>query len=314
MVDKSRFPGRARGAYLESFRTRRMDHQFHYDTERQAQLWLAIHEAFSPARRDTECLRTYARAYRETAQRLRSNPVDLISIGCGGGQKDAELVKALKQIGHYVPADVSATLALTAHLRVNNGRSTPLVVDIAGVENLRRTLDSVLPGRGNRLIAFFGMLPNFEAKDALGTLSSAMRERDLAIISANLAPGVDYRAGVEKVLPQYDNLPTRKWISAALIDAGLEVNPTDVEFKIVRAQSAFRIEATYTFRRTQRIQLDGEKFCFRRGEVFRLFFSYRYQPENLARIFRRAGLGMEDEWITQSEEEGIFLCRRLRKD
>src|SRR5688572_28208714 len=94
-VDPSCFPGKARAAYLDSFRSRRMDHQFLYNTEKQAQLWLAIHEAYSPARTDADCRLTYAQAFRGVADFLGGGAINIMSVGCGGGQKDDEMLSVL---------------------------------------------------------------------------------------------------------------------------------------------------------------------------------------------------------------------------
>ena len=55
--------------------------------------------------------------------------------------------------------------------------------------------------------------------------------------------------------------------------------------------------------------MDGERFVFKAGEMIRLFFSYRYTPELVRKILVRHGLEVCGQWITRSEEEGVFLCR-----
>jgi hypothetical protein len=46
------------------------------------------------------------------------------------------------------------------------------------------------------------------------------------------------------------------------------------------------------------------------GESIRLFFSYRHTPALVWALLAQHRLKVLDQWITQSEEEGIFLCRR----
>jgi len=306
LVDPSRFPGRARDAYVESFRTRTMDHQFHYDTEKQAQQWLAIHESYSPARTDADCQETYARAFGECA-RVVGEGATLISIGCGGGQKDQALLACLPGAHSYVPADVSLTLALTAHFHCGmGGRSHPVVVDFARCERF----DGWLPQSEKRIFAFFGMLPNFEPEVALGRLSQAMSKGEYLVVSANLAPGGDYRAGVERVLPLYDNGATRRWLATVLIDAGLAVTPEELEFQVVEVNGLLRIEAGYRFRAEQRLRLDGEDFVYKSGDWFRLFYSYRHTPALLSERFAKHRFDIMQEWSTRSGEEGLFLCRK----
>ena len=323
LVDASRYPGRARAAYVESFRSRQMDHQFHYDTEKQAQHWLAIHEAYSPARRDPDCLQTYLSAFDEISARLPAEGIALVSLGCGGGQKDTALAIALSSksngyVRRYIPADVSLTLALTAHFAVTNElhliSSRPALLDLPRCPDLGNFLEPLVPSEAKVLIAFFGMLPNFEPEEAFRPLAELMRPDDHLVLSANLAPGPAYREGVQKVLPLYDNEPTRRWLATVLIDAGLDVNPDHIIFRIREvpmSPALLRIEAIYKIRKQQSIRLDGEEIVFQPGESFRLFFSYRHTPRILRELLANFGIEIIEQWIAASEEEGVFYCRKI---
>lgn len=312
LVHPSRFPGRARAAYLKSFRNRRMNHQFHYDTEKQAQRWLNIHEVYSPARNEADCLETYGSAFKEISRFLDVPKMALVSLGCGGGQKDLNLLTASSGAAEYFPADVSLPLALTAHLRITEKsprqKSQPLVLDLAAADDLSTFLTP-----NARLIAFFGMLPNFEPDEVFPQLSAALRpQKDFLLLSANLAPGPDYRAGVEKIFPQYNNESTRLWLAAVLQDAGLELDPSEIDFKIVSTSSGLlRIEAGYEFKNSQNVRIDEERFLYAPGDWFQLFFSYRHTPERLSALLANYQIEIVQKWITESEEEGIFLCRKI---
>jgi len=251
--------------------------------------------------------------------------VTLISIGCGGGQKDSALLKALRsQRLSYVPTDVSLPLALTANRRASRElsiESKPALFDLPVTTDLAAFLDKMAPPDGKRILAFFGMVPNFEPDEALAPLSSALREGDWLLISANLAPGSDYEAGLRKVLPLYENDLTRRWLATALHDAGLEISPQHIEFSIVpgaRGSSLaagepnrlLRIEANYRFKSAQTIQIDGEKFSYATGDSFRLFFSYRHTPKLLRELLAGYGMEITREWIAGSAEEGVFLAQK----
>jgi L-histidine Nalpha-methyltransferase len=332
-IHPSCFPEGARATYLESFRTRRMNHRFHYESEKQAQQWLAIHEAYSPARTDDDCLRTYDRALAETAAQITSDNIALISIGCGGGQKDLTLLKHLPSKNIlYIPTDVSLPLTLTAarsalecgakrrfhfgstaldHPTEPSFKSIPALLDLAVSPDFPSFLDSLIPKQIPRIIAFFGMLPNFEPDEALPILASALRPGDLLISSANLAPGPDYRAGLQKILPLYDNAPTRCWLATSLIDAGLQISPAEIHFTIAEHNNLLRIEAHYTFKNSQTLCLDTEQFTYSPNETFRLFYSYRHTPNLLHALFKQHNLQITHQWLTASAEEGIFLARKL---
>ena len=142
-------------------------------------------------------------------------------------------------------------------------------------------------------------------------LAKLIRSQDTLLFSANLAPGVDYVAGVVRVLPQYDNELTREWLLTFLLDLGVERADGEVRFSIeTGAESLRRVVAGFQFKRNRRITVEGEVFEFRRNESIRLFFSYRYTPELVRRQLARYGLRVIDQWVTQSAEEGVFLCSR----
>ena len=45
VVHSSQFPENVSRGLLESLRSRKINHKFHYDSYKQAQKWLALHEA-----------------------------------------------------------------------------------------------------------------------------------------------------------------------------------------------------------------------------------------------------------------------------
>ena len=83
-IDPSQFPENVRRDLLASLRTRRVNHKFHYDSVKQTQKWLALHEAHSPVRYDKNCLTTYDEAFIAAAKIIKSKSVHLIGLGCGG--------------------------------------------------------------------------------------------------------------------------------------------------------------------------------------------------------------------------------------
>lgn len=315
-IHSSQFPGKVRQDLLDSLRARAVNHKFHYDSVKQTQKWLALHQVHSPSRNDADCAATYDRAFEAAAARIDAKEVHLIGLGCGGGQKDTRLLGLLKTRSKifYTPCDVSTAMVLTARetalsvLPAENG--FPLVCDLAGADDLSAAFATRNTPHATRLITFFGMIPNFEPELILPRLASLVGKSDWLLFSANLAPGRDYQAGVAKILPQYDNPLTRDWLLAFLFDLGIEAGDGELRFIIEDVHALKRIVAHFYFQRSQTIAVDGERFEFRAGESIRLFFSYRYTPELIRAHLQRHGLRVLDQWVTQSEEEGVFLCRR----
>ena len=95
-IHGSQFPENVRRDLLASLRTRRVNHKFHYDSVKQTQKWLALHQAYSPTRNDADCRAIYEQGFAAAAARMKSQRVHVIGLGCGGGQKDTRLLKLLK--------------------------------------------------------------------------------------------------------------------------------------------------------------------------------------------------------------------------
>jgi len=319
-VHPSQFPGAVHAQLRAAFAARRMNHKFHYDTARRARRWLAVHAAHSPARTDPDCLETYQRAFAAAAGRLAGADVQLVGLGCGGGQKDAQLLRELARLPRrlaYVPLDVSLALVLIARdaacAAVPENLIQPFVADLAEADDLPAAFDELNVAGAARLFTFFGMIPNFEPGVILPRLAALLRAEDWLLFSANLAPGNDYAAGVARVLPQYDNPETHRWLWTVLEDHGADHGDGDLRFGVEADPAApelLRIAAHWELSRAATLVLDEETFPLAAGERFRLFFSYRHTPQTVERLLGRHGLRVADIWITRSGEEGVFLCRR----
>jgi uncharacterized SAM-dependent methyltransferase len=314
LIHASQFPENVRRDLLVSLRTRKINHKFHYDSVKQTQKWLALHQIYSPSRNDADCAATYNHAFAEAAGKIKSKRVHIIGLGCGGGQKDTRLLKLLKSGGKeisYTPCDVSTAMVLVARqaslVAVPDKNCFPFVCDLASANNL----PDVLATRHPSLVTFFGMIPNFEQQAILPKLASLIRPKDFLLFSANLVPGKNYAAGMGTILPQYDNQPTRDWLLTFLLDLGVARGDGRLKFAIETGEGGLkRIVARFHFTHTASITVESKRFDFRRGESIRLFFSYRYTPALIRKALEKYGLEISSEWITPSGEEGVFLCRK----
>jgi len=313
-IHSSQFPEDVRRDLLASLRARRVNHKFHYDSVKQTQKWLALHQAYSPTRNNADCRAIYEKGFAAAAQKIKAKEVRVIGLGCGGGQKDTRLLKLLKRRGggvFYTPCDVSTAMVLvarkTALAVLPEQNCHPFVCDLATVDNLQKSLVTRHPS----LVTFFGMIPNFEPQEILPKLASLIRPKDFLLFSANLAPGKNYAAGLKKILPQYDNALTRGWLMTLLLDLGVEKRDGNLKFEIEGGGSGLkRVVARFHFSRARQIKVDDKYFKFRRGESIRLFFSYRYTPERVCKILASHGLQICGQWIAKSGEEGVFFCRK----
>jgi uncharacterized SAM-dependent methyltransferase len=306
LIDPSQFPEAVQQDLVNSLRTRQVNQKFHYVSYRQAEKWLAVHDAHSPARKDPDCKAIYEKAFTAAARAA----VDVvISLGSGGGQKDARLLaKLARRKVNYTPVDVSVPLALTARARalevLPEDQVRPgLVCDLA-------TAARVMFEASPKLMTFFGMLPNFEPNEIIPRIAAWLGRKDYLLCSANLAPGTDYTKGVQKVLPQYDNALTNDWLVTFLSDLGVKKDSGMVEWSIEPSSGLLRITAHFRFSEPAQISYANNEFKFGPGDTIRLFYSYRYTPYLLEKLLSAQGLQVNNQWVTRSGEEGLFLCQK----
>jgi L-histidine Nalpha-methyltransferase len=310
-IHPSQFPDRVRVDLIESLRRREIKHKFHYESYKQARKWLAVHEAHSPARTDADSQQVYADAFAYVTRHLQHTSAHVIGLGCGGGQKDLVLLQTLKGAGVesiYTAVDVSLPLVITARERAKAVADSTrgLVCDLEIATDIAEELCEY--SATQRIITFFGMMPNSEPEVIIPRLVALRDERDYLLVSANLAPGPNYPEGVRRVLPQYDNAETVDWLTVFLTDLGVKPSDGRVHFSIEEcADGLLRIRADFQFKSAQTLEFETEKFKFKGGESIRLFFSYRYTPERLGEVFGKAGLRISQQWISASGEEGVFL-------
>jgi L-histidine Nalpha-methyltransferase len=319
-IHASQFPENVRRDLLTSLSTRKVNHKFHYDSVKQTNQWLALHQAHSPSRNDADCAATYNRAFAGAAATNKSEDVHVLGLGCGGGQKDTRLLKLLGSAGQevsYTPCDVAVAMTLVARqaalAAVPAENCFPLVCDLATADDLPEVVASLSSPWYPRLITFFGMIPNFEPGAILPKLAALIRPEDSLLFSANLAPGADYAAGVQAILPQYDNALTRDWLMTFLLDLGVERSDGDLRFGVEEESAGSglkKIVARFHFTRARPIRVESEAFFFSVGDVLQLFFSYRYTPVRVRQALGVGGLSVEAEWITPSGEEGVFFVKR----
>jgi len=312
-VHPSQFPDRVQKELIQCLRERRIAPKFHYQSYKQSQKWQAVYEAWSPFRNDSDCAEIYDGAFAEAAKLVNDGPVRVVGLGCGTGDKEARLLGLLAREGRevsYSPCDTSLGLVLTASEKARESTPSvlcsPVLCDFAAAGDL-----SSLFGRfeERRIFTFFGIIPNLEPGDIVPRLAALLRPGDILLFSANLAPGRDYGTGVLRVLPGYDNAETRDWLLTFLFDMGVEPGDGALEISIQDAGVFKRIVADFHFARERGLTVFGERIEFWEGESIRLFFSYRYRPEMIAKLPGAQRLKIAGQWISKSEEEGVFLCK-----
>ena len=334
-IHPSASPACRRALLHESLRTRIVHPRLHYESAEQTRKWLVLHRKYSPATNAADAGFIYNRAFTEIAAPFKparwmataweacvqgkiplGRGVQVISLGCGGGNKDVLLLRQFQKLGvssHYIPCDISLGLVLEAAALAKKQtgvvQTTPILCDLTNAADLSVFLKTLPSLSMPRVFLFFGMLPTMEPARARACLRNILMKRDLLVISANLFPASVSEAGKRRILPQYDNPETREWLFLFLRDLGVSPDAGEIQFEIHAPSSHSlhkRIEAHFQFRRGTRISVDGKNNSFRRGDRISLFFSNRQTPILIRKFLAEMNVTPRGEWISASGEEGVF--------
>jgi hypothetical protein len=368
-----------------------MDHGFHYQGLKQAELWLDVHRRHAPLFADASFSDIFRHLAADTAADLAGKPVHVIGLGPGGGEKEAWVLEALHQAGcalRYTPIDASLELAiLSAEVAAPyvSGEVLPVAGDLSLLAEWPVRL-AQYPADEIRVYTAFGLTPNFLPSQIFGYLSGLLhergdshlgpkhrhsgldagiqakegnwpdpqalnsaeivvrslpsvdagfrhpcrndewrwimadengrRERDMLLVSANLAPVEDdseaaYHRGCGEILPQYDNPETRAWLRQILLDWNLAQNLSEPRFQIMAFETLLGFAAHCEWLTDLAFSWEGEPFQARAGETLRLFFSLRYTEPHLAQMLKRYGLGLGPGHVTPCGQEGVWRVARI---
>ena len=198
---ESQYPEQLALLCQSALRARKLPGRLLYDSPAQAQRWLAYHQKYSPSRAEPELLTLYERAF--TAAALSASPespLHYVSLGCGGGNKDALFVRSALNLGkvlHVTPMDTSPALVLETMLRLEETfpplAASPLVIDLAAEPDIGPWLARQENAGACRIFGCFGIIPNFDYVALLSYLKRLMRRGDLLLLSANLSPALATR-------------------------------------------------------------------------------------------------------------------------
>jgi uncharacterized SAM-dependent methyltransferase len=320
---ESQYPARLAEQVCQGLGTRKLPGKLLYESPAQAQRWLAYHQAYSPSRTEPALLALYDQAFQAALQALSPSALHYISLGCGGGNKDALF---LQQAAPHCPAlvftpmDTSAALVVETMRRIQSALPTlttaPLVVDLDVEPALTLWLSQHETPAHRRLFACFGMLPNFAYRTFLPYVRSLMRPGDLLLLSANLSPGL-YADAVARILPQYDNPLARAWYAGLLDSLGFAASQIQLTVYPCLLQPdghIWQIRAEAIVQHQMQLTVYNETFHFIPGESIEVFFSNRFTSQVMPQVLDDAGLSLVQTWLFDSQEEAIYLCSNSSVD
>jgi L-histidine N-alpha-methyltransferase len=315
---ESQYPSQLAEQLRQGLRTRTLASKFLYDSPAQAQRWLAYHQAYSPSRTESDLLALYQQSFQVALETLPASGLHYISLGCGGGTKDVLLLQqaACRYTSlFFTPMDISAALVIETMLRLQHALpalpSFPLVVDLEVEPDLTALLKRPETPDTVRLLACFGMIPNFDYRTFLPYVRRLMRPTDRLLLSANLSP-TPYPEACSRILPQYDNSLARAWFTGLLESLGFSVPDMDLRIQATALRPdghVWQIRTEVRFLRQVQLSLYEASFGFHAGDHLQLLFSNRFTPQVMPQILEAAGFSIMQTFLFASQEEGIYLCR-----
>ena len=274
--------------------------KFHYETQRQSDLWLRVHKQFAPPAGVSDLYKSVGKSLLKL---IKEDALTLVSLGCGGGEKDVSVLKELSLGTKYLPTDLSIPLVRSAANRAKSEDvhvNTLLAFDLLGPTNIRNFIKPHISERN--IFTFFGLIPNFHPQEILPTLYSLVEPEDFLLLSANLAP-----QGIGEILPQYDNQPTKEWLMEFLNRFGKPKG--EIKISPEHSGNLDFISAKFIFSDTSNLIAGENQFSFEPLEEIDLFTSYRYTVDSMKSTLAAHRIEVAEEFISQNGEEGVFLCQ-----
>ena len=214
------------------------------------------------------------------------------------------LLRKLPKPTLLLTADTCLSMAKFAARKLPARAKVARQIDLTSPSSISRILTPPIPHSKSkdsspaRLITLYGVLPNLDPLSLLRCLAKNMGPKDLLLFSANLAPGENGRRGALRVLSQYDNPLTHKWLQGVVLRTRPRLSPGSIQFGVypdTTQSSLSRIEARWFV---------GSK------ATHTLFSSRRPTLSQVESWIRTSGLTRIHQWIEPKGEEGVWLTTR----
>ena len=264
-----------------------------YSSPALGRLWKKVHLACSPFLHRPALQRLYQRPAVFLRRQLKGS-YSLIALGCADGAKEALLLRKLPKPDFLLAADTNLPLARHAARRLPAQRKGFLKIDLSS------SLPAFhLPPSTPWLFTLFGVLPNLDPLPLLQRVARKMKPGDFLLFSTNLAPGGSGFAGAQKVLPQYDNPPTHRWLETAVKACRPKLPAGRLQFCVrpdPRQKSLARIEARWVSPK----------------RAVTVFSSRRPTTAQVETWIRQARLKKLTRFLDSHGEEGVWLVRSAK--
>jgi len=290
--------------FVSAFRARRLPEKFFYWFPLSVRAWLAL--CSDGAYRNFVRSRSLiARSGADLARLFPPAPLEVLSLGCGQGDKDVLLLAALRERGvrvSYVPVDTSQALLEMACAGAFSAGfpAQGIKADFTNPTHLQAL--AAEPETPPRLVLLIGnTLGAFDPLTAARELARLLRPGDALLLDGEIYAGEVTFAG-------YDNSLNRRFAWAPLHAVGIRDADGELVFETAddaRLPGLHLIAKHFRASREVEPSVGGEALRLAQGDRLAMSHSYKYAPDTFLRILSDAGLA--PRWQGRSDDERFLM-------
>lgn len=237
--------------------------------------------------------------------------IELIGLGTGAGTKTRILLENLATPVAYVPVDISKEQLMQSTAAFS--RTLPALEILPVCTDYLEAFELPIPLQiPSRKVVYFpgSTLGNLEPAAALGFLEKIT---GMAGAGGGLLIGIDLKKSKAILERAYNDSAgiTARFNLNLLARANRELEATfDLAQWKHRARyndKAGRIEMHLISRVNQQVQIANRSFQFIRGDYIVTEFSYKYSPDEMTALAKKAGLDFQQLWTDSKRLFGLFL-------
>ncbi len=290
--------------FVSSLRSRRLAEKFFYWFPLSVRAWLAL--CSDGAYRNFVRSRSLiVQSAKDLGRELRSESLEVISLGSGQGDKDLLLLESLVAQGkrvRYLPVDASqALLEMACAGALGAGIwAQGIKADVTAAAHV----DALAPAAETppRLVLLLGnTLGAFDPIAEARVLAGLLRPEDRLVVDGEIYAGPQTVAG-------YDNPLNRRFAWAPLHAVGIDDADGEIVFEDAtdpRLPGLHPLRKHFRASRDVTARVGGETLAIAKGERLEMNHSYKYAADAFVRILEAGGLRMR--WRGASDDERFLM-------